>query len=126
MAGISGIVGQKSMSGVSFFDGTIGWHIRNGKLTDMDEVQKKGASRSMFTQPKNLLALSGGPTVTYEGKSGADDVLLFRQGELSCRLHIDSMGQVAKYAYRDKTDEIDVMFSDYRDVGASKWPTELR
>ena len=113
-------VGQKSMSGVSFFDGTIGWHIRNGKLTDMDEVQKKGASRSMFTQPKNLLALSGGRTVNYEGKSGADDVLLFRQGELSCRLHIDSMGQVAKYAYRDKTDEIDVMFSDYRDVGGVK------
>jgi hypothetical protein len=112
--------GAKSMSGESFFDGTIGWQINDGKLTDMNEDQKRNSRHNVFDEFPNLLGLIGGPTVTYEGKSGGDDILLFRQENLSVRLHIDSTGKIIKKTYHGKTGDFEESLSDYREVRGIK------
>lgn len=111
-------LGRKSMSVEAFFDGTNGWRMADGGLKDMNEDEKNGTRQEMFNA--NLLRLIGSPTVIYEGKSGGNDVLLFGLGDLSARLHVDLTGQVVKLAYRDKTDDIEETFSDYREVGGVK------
>ena len=109
--------GKKSTSTEAFFDGTNGWIVQDGKLTDINEDQKRGTRQEISQELPNLLGLVGGPTVTYEGKSGGNDVLLFVLGDLSVRLHIDSTGQVVKLARHRPSGDIEVTFSDYRKVG---------
>jgi hypothetical protein len=112
--------GEKSASVSLFFDGTNGWMSQDGKVMDMNEDQKKDSRHNVFDEFSNLLSLIGGPTVTYEGKSGGNDVLLFRQEELSVRIHVDSTGQIVKRTYRGKIGNIEESLSDYREVDGVK------
>jgi hypothetical protein len=113
-------LGEKSMSVEFFFDGANGWRIENGSLSDLSEDQKNGYRQAIFNKLPNLLGLVGRPTVTYAGKSDGNDVLMFRLGDLSARLHVDSTGQVVKRSYHTATADIDHKFSDYREVGGVK------
>jgi len=109
--------GKKTHERSAFFDGIDGWQITDASLRDLNDDEKKSQRQDMFNELPNLLGLNGSPTVTYEGKNGGNDVLLFVLGDLSVRLHIDSTGQVVKQAYRETTGDIEATFSDYRKVG---------
>jgi hypothetical protein len=118
-------LGKKSQEVSVFFDGTTGWQITNGSPTEMNEARKKEVRASMFRELPNLLGLIGGPTVSYQGKSGDNDVLVFGLGDLSVRSHIDSTGQVVKLAYRATTGDVEQTLSDYREVGGVKMPYKI-
>jgi hypothetical protein len=91
----------------------------------MNEAQKRDVRADLFHDLPNLLGLIGKPTVSYQGKSGENDVLLFELGDLSARLHIDSTGQVVKLAYRATTGDVEQTLSDYREVGGVKMPYKI-
>ena len=113
-------LGKRVQEVSTFFDGTNGWRITGGSPTNMNEAQKKEAREQVFHELPNLLGLIGSPTVTYEGKSDGNDVLLFRLGDASVRLHIDPTGEVVKLAYHGTTGDIEDTLSDYREVGGVK------
>jgi hypothetical protein len=118
-------LGKKSQEVSVFFDGTTGWQITNGSPTEMNEARKKEVRASMFRELPNLLGLIGGTTVSYQGRSGDNDVLVFGLGDLSVRSHIDSTGQVVKLAYQGPTGDIEETLSDYHEVGGVKMPHKI-
>jgi hypothetical protein len=118
-------LGKKSQEVSVFFDGTTGWQITNGRPTEVNEARKKELRASMFRELPNLLGLIGNPTVSYQGKSGTNDVLIFGLGDLSVRAHIDSTGQVVKLAYQGPTGDIEETLSDYHEVGGVKMPHKI-
>jgi hypothetical protein len=118
-------LGKRAQELTTFFDGTNGWRVTNGTPTEMNEAQEKEAREAIFHDLLNLLSLIGSPNVTYEAKSGENDVLLFGLGDASVRLHIDPTGQVVKLAYRGPTGDIEETLRDYREVGGLKIPYKL-
>lgn len=118
-------LGKKAQEASTYFDGTNGWQITNGSPAEMNEAQKKSSREMIFHELPNLLGLIGNPTVSYQGKSGDNDVLIFGLGDLSVRLHIDSTGRTVKLAYHGTMGDVEETLSDYREVGGVKMPYKM-
>ncbi len=110
----------------NFFDGKTGWALGMGGITDLTDAQKSDARESNFRTLPNLLSGVGNPTISYEKKDGANDVLLVTSGTMQVHLTVDPQGAVVKRAYHGTTPlgpgDVEETLGDYRDVNGVKLP----
>ena len=112
---------------VSFFDGTNGWRKTPQGVVDLTDAMKTIVRGQIARNTFNLLRAEGQFTVQFERQdSGADVILITREGE-SVRLFVEpSSGTLLKKAFRGVgmggPADMEEIYTDYREVSGVRIP----